>query len=161
MLQALVFRCTVCAALYVQWKSTCCPARQLRLHVHNATSILLLTTCTHVLSPSFFVQPVLLHAGQGLNQALEDAWGLGAALAGAAAVGQHQLEALQHFRQQRARRMATVVGFTTSIGEASYKDGGKQEEKAMTPAEFFQFVHQVEFESLQDLQLRAAAGVAA
>jgi 2-polyprenyl-6-methoxyphenol hydroxylase-like FAD-dependent oxidoreductase len=130
------------------------------MHQHNAT-VKLPTTYTYCPPCPVSRPSPCCAAGQGLNQAMEDAWGLGAALAGAAALGQPQLQALQQFRQQRAQRMRTVVGFTTSIGEASYKDGGKQEEKAMTPAEFFQFVHQVEFESLGKMQQRAAAGMGA
>jgi hypothetical protein len=129
------------------------------LHLRNALG---LGCCPHALSSACLLWlPPCCAAGQGLNQAMEDAWGLGAALAGAAAVAQPQLEALQRFRQQRAQRMRTVVGFTTSAGEAAYKAGGRQEEQAMTPAEFFQFVHQVEFESLGDMQQQAAAGAAA
>jgi 2-polyprenyl-6-methoxyphenol hydroxylase-like FAD-dependent oxidoreductase len=88
---------------------------------------------------------------------MEDAWGLGAALAGAAALGQPQLEALQHFRQQRAQRMRTVVAFTTASGEAAYKRSmdKAQADKAMgsdtanmSAEEFFNFCYDVTFEPL-------------
>lgn len=102
---------------------------------------------------------------------MEDAWGLGAALAAAAAaVGQQQLEALQAFRQQRAARMRTVVAYTTASGEAAYKrsmDKG-QADKALGPdtaqmssEDFFNFCYDVTFEDLAGLlgrkQLPAAA----
>jgi 2-polyprenyl-6-methoxyphenol hydroxylase-like FAD-dependent oxidoreductase len=91
---------------------------------------------------------------------MEDAWGLGAALAGAAAVAQPQLEALQRFRQQRAQRMRTVVGFTTASGEAAYKRSmdKAQADQAMgsdtakmSAEEFFKFCYDVTFEQLADL----------
>lgn len=80
--------------------------------------------------------------GQGLNQTLEDAWGLGKALSlkpevsissqasqgsgeGSALQGDSSssglLEALQDFREQRAVRVAPVVAFTTASGKAAYK----------------------------------------
>jgi 2-polyprenyl-6-methoxyphenol hydroxylase-like FAD-dependent oxidoreductase len=94
---------------------------------------------------------------------MEDAWGLGAALAGAAAVGQTQLAALEQFRQQRAARMRTVVAYTTASGEAAYKrsmDKG-QADKAMeadtaqmSSEEFFNFCYDVTFEDLSALRVK-------
>ncbi|KAF6253545.1 FAD/NAD(P)-binding domain-containing protein [Scenedesmus sp. NREL 46B-D3] len=98
--------------------------------------------------------------GQGLNQAMEDAWGVGAALAGAAAVGQPQLAAVQEFRQQRAQRMRTIVAYTTASGEAAYKRSmdNAQAEKAMGPDtaimsadKFLKFCYDVAFEDLTTL----------
>jgi 2-polyprenyl-6-methoxyphenol hydroxylase-like FAD-dependent oxidoreductase len=94
---------------------------------------------------------------------MEDAWGLGAALAGAAAVGQQQLAALQEFRRHRAQRMRTVVAYTTAAGEAAYKRSMNkaQADKAlgadtsqMTSEEFFSFCYNVEFEELSTLLVK-------
>eukprot|EP00882_Tetradesmus_deserticola_P010177 GHRQ01010754.1.p1 GENE.GHRQ01010754.1~~GHRQ01010754.1.p1 ORF type:complete len:155 (+),score=53.87 GHRQ01010754.1:1103-1567(+) len=98
--------------------------------------------------------------GQGLNQAMEDAWGLGAALAGSAAIGEGQLAGLQEFRQQRAQRMRTVVAFTTAVGEAAYtrstsKEQAEQERAPdtakMSTEDFLNFCYDVNFERLGDL----------
>lgn len=113
--------------------------------------------------------------GQGLNQTLEDAWGLGKALShpnSSSSVGGSdggsreqdgvQLNALPDFRVQRAQRMRPVLQFTTESGKAAYtaakeKDQDKaaaalsvlgDDTKEMTFKEFSEFCCSVEFEKL-------------
>lgn len=136
--------CLVEHGIYVR------PAADMTPAAYGAGRVVVMGDAAHPLRPT----------GQGLNQAMEDAWGLGAALAAAAAVGQKQLEPLQAFRQQRAARMRTVVAYTTASGEAAYKrsmDKG-QADKALGPdtaqmssEEFFNFCYDVTFEDLAGL----------
>lgn len=117
--------------------------------------------------------------GQGLNQTLEDAWGLGKALSEASSSQGSQgsgegsvlqdgssscglLAALQGFREQRAMRVAPVVAYTTASGKAAYKakKNASSEEAAamvslggdteqMTAAEFSEFCCGVNFAPLR------------
>lgn len=94
--------------------------------------------------------------GQGSNQTLEDAWGLGKVLqescAGSCGGGRESisskdgsvllLERLDVFRQQRAERLAPIMAYTTATGNAAYtrkqatssSSGGDDAEKAKAEA---------------------------
>jgi 2-polyprenyl-6-methoxyphenol hydroxylase-like FAD-dependent oxidoreductase len=99
--------------------------------------------------------------GQGNNQAVEDAHGLGVAAAAAAAAGDIDLDALQAWREARAHRVRPIVAFSTVTGRGAYtvaREAASEEEAAvlsmfpgtpeMSNQAFERYLFEQEFEPL-------------